>query len=352
MKNTMGLILLSAAIFFGCNDEKKSEEPSAGNASKADAKPSALGTMTDSRDGKNYSTIKIGDATWMATNLNYETEGSFCYNDDPASCEKHGRLYTFNAAKSACPDGWHLPIAREWRHFVEATKGQSLKTAEGWESGNGIDDIKFSVAPAGFRNSKGKYEIQGKRADFWSASADGSSKGKYWFLNYASERVNDNSYSKKGAMSVRCVQGPAPEDEAECGDPRDHGETWEIVKKAKYVTCAEAHDYGCGWHVEGLMATYLNKGESCSDLIIDGTPLSVDQLIDIQKVNDDAFRKILSNKNAVVYFDTTVFSTIVCAYYSNDAEDTIHNGSSDKEVCLPLARADQFLTSFAKDLLN
>ena len=35
-------------------------------------------------------------------NLNYEVEGSSCYNNDSTNCIKHGRLYTWEAAQQAC----------------------------------------------------------------------------------------------------------------------------------------------------------------------------------------------------------------------------------------------------------
>ncbi|MDR2692779.1 MAG: hypothetical protein LBB74_00995 [Chitinispirillales bacterium] len=41
-----------------------------------------------------------------AENLNINTgAGSMCYNDNNSYCDKYGRLYTWNAAKTVCPSG-------------------------------------------------------------------------------------------------------------------------------------------------------------------------------------------------------------------------------------------------------
>ena len=86
--------------------------------------------FTDSRDGKKYRTIQIGDQVWMAENLNYAMTNSKDYrtwNDSTKikcasakfdDCKTYGRLYTISAAKEACPSGWHLPSYDEWETLI------------------------------------------------------------------------------------------------------------------------------------------------------------------------------------------------------------------------------------------
>ncbi len=186
-----------------------SENISAGSVYDATAK-----TLKDLRDGKTYKTVTIGDQTWMAENLNYETENSYCYKDADSNCTKYGRLYTWAAAKTVCPEGWHLPDTKEWKTLFTAvggssTAGAKLKSQTGWTAYDGItneDSFGFSALPAGDRDYSGGYYDEGYYADFWSSTELFSYYAYYMFLGYSDDSAYLGNDSKNYGFSVRCVK--------------------------------------------------------------------------------------------------------------------------------------------------
>ena len=203
------------------------------------------GTMTDSRDGKTYKTVKIGNQTWMAENLNYDdsvtTESlideSWCYNNVAANCDVAGRLYSWRAAidiektscgngsiclttlpvQGICPEGWHLPDSTEWNTLFAAvggasTAGKMLRSQGGWNGDydgsivKGIDAYGFSALPAGHRYSNGFFSDEGRCARFWSASEEDYSNAYYVSLITSNEYVALDSYVKSKGHSVRCLK--------------------------------------------------------------------------------------------------------------------------------------------------
>lgn len=204
------------------------------------------GTLIDIRDGKVYSTIKIGNQWWMAENLNYETNNSFCYNNRTTYCITYGRLYNwaeamkidqrFNDEKwdgsdikhqGICPDGWHIPSDDEWK-IMEMYLGMNQGTvnAENWRGTYEGGSLKetgykhwnypntgatngsgFSALPGGDCWPNMEFHRMGFDAYFWTSS-------EYNNLFSWYRRLNNNyssiyryyGFSKKYGRSIRCVK--------------------------------------------------------------------------------------------------------------------------------------------------
>ncbi|MDR1829963.1 MAG: hypothetical protein LBQ76_04245 [Candidatus Fibromonas sp.] len=174
---------------------------------------------------KTYKTVKIGEQVWFAENLNYDAEGSKCYDNNPDNCTKYGRLYNWKMAMTICPDGWRLPSNEDWdkllrfaydntdakNPYYSPTAGKFLKAASGWDNhkgkGNGTDDFGFSALPGGACNSDSNSDCDfiGYRGLWWSATE--GSVGYYAYyrnLEYYGPYNTADSISR--LFSVRCLQ--------------------------------------------------------------------------------------------------------------------------------------------------
>jgi uncharacterized protein (TIGR02145 family) len=168
-------------------------------------------SFTDPRDKQAYRTVRIGDLTWMAENLNFQTDNSWCYDNDESNCQKHGRLYDWHTAITACPTGWHLPTRDDWNDLVKAAggdvAGMRLKSTTGWNrDGNGTDYFGFSALPGGFRSADYDFSYIGVGGFWWSATEDDANDAWYRIMGSGSSNSSESSIHKGDALSVRCVR--------------------------------------------------------------------------------------------------------------------------------------------------
>ena len=209
------------------------------------------GTLTDSRDGRTYKTVKIGQQIWMAENLNYSDsinypsmlERNWCYNNNLDNCAKFGRLYTWSAAmdsvgtfssngkgcgngdtcsptfpvRGICPEGWHLPTFAEWRTLYYLAMGSSpyAMQAKGISNWSKATDIYgFSAIPVGYRRvGSGDFINFGYNAYFWSADESfGRDKNNFAFnlrLQTSEVNINYGYGDKNNGFNVRCLKDGA-----------------------------------------------------------------------------------------------------------------------------------------------
>lgn len=182
--------------------------------------PVTYGTLTDSRDGKTYKTVVIGEKEWMAENLNFykSTDGSvvmdssFCYDDLPSNCEKYGRLYQEFDAAEACPEGWSMPTEIDWFDFTRVLKNEFpdknlnevTRATSGWDDEWKSNNASgFSAVAAGMRNSEGDYVDEEYRAYFWG---DKGMVYYAWTLGWLSEFTAGSRIYAYYAYSLRCVK--------------------------------------------------------------------------------------------------------------------------------------------------
>ena len=171
-------------------------------------------TMTDPRDGKKYRTVKIGEQTWMAENLDAKAKNSWCYLGKADLCKKYRRLYDWEAAKDACPAGWHLPSKEDFETLVaavggESTAGDKLKAASGWvkqKKSDGTEKSGFDARPAGYRFHNGFYSQEGRNVYFWSGTETSADTAYYMSLSYDFGGSFLGAGVKTYGFSVRCVK--------------------------------------------------------------------------------------------------------------------------------------------------
>jgi uncharacterized protein (TIGR02145 family) len=171
--------------------------------------------FTDSRDGQTYGVAIIDGKAWMAENLNYETDRSWCYDNMESNCIEYGRLYDWAMAKTVCPSGWKLPDTADWNRLVEFAGGQyiagkKLKAQnDDWYSfsDNVTDDFGFSALPGGYReDSEGIFSFAGSNGYWWTATEGSDGKAYRRGMDYRYDNVDESNFYKTNGYSVRCIK--------------------------------------------------------------------------------------------------------------------------------------------------
>lgn len=262
------IVTFALVALCGCdNNEYYRTNPATAEKSEEVFNPANIeyGSLIDSRDGQKYKTVKIGDRWWLAKNLNYAADSSYCYNDEPDSCAIYGRLYPWTVAmqldtiynklnvtytetikgahQGICPDGWHIPSEEEWNEMIDYADSHngnegasaSLRAKYSWIPDEEyeikyIDRFGFAGLAAGARAEKEMREFDcgyhtgyndniycgiGNEAFFWTSTEltdyrNSSEHALYFFLHGLENggfRTSDwGEFTKRAALSVRCVK--------------------------------------------------------------------------------------------------------------------------------------------------
>jgi uncharacterized protein (TIGR02145 family) len=212
------------------------------------------GTVSD-KDGNVYSTVTIGTQVWMAENLAYlpsvspSSSGSqtspyyyvYGYEGTSVSSAKatenystYGVLYNWQAATSACPDGWHLPTDEEWAELenyladngynYDGTTGggrdkiaKAMASDHGWIVSSNTGAVgntdypdkrnasDFTALPGGYRGYDDFYYV-GNYGLWWSATEGDATFAWSHNIGYNGAYVSLGDSGKEGGFSVRCVK--------------------------------------------------------------------------------------------------------------------------------------------------
>jgi uncharacterized protein (TIGR02145 family) len=185
-------------------------------------------TITDSRDGQKYNYTTIRDQYWMTENMRYNIAGSKWNPANPDTL--FGRLYNWEQATKACPDGWVLISSPDWivlessvttgslqddlfkKEKFRGNNVQALKSKNYWDT-SGTDSLGMNFLPAGGTNGYNQFWGLGELAFFWTATPH--IKNGNLYTGFANYRYIDNDsvgvYSdghkkERFYFSCRCVQ--------------------------------------------------------------------------------------------------------------------------------------------------
>ena len=181
------------------------------------------GIFRDTRSEIDYIYNKIGSTDWMCTNLQWDEVG-ISYHDCEVMDELFGRLYDWEAAQIACPEGWRLPTVEDWKAICDGdftgAAGRLMVDAyfneekmwDYWPKVKITNETLISALPVGYATVSDddvSFIGAGNYATFWTSeeSSLDSGQGIYVYLNDETPDVMSASADKSHfAASVRCIR--------------------------------------------------------------------------------------------------------------------------------------------------
>jgi len=178
------------------------------------------GTFKDSRNGQTYKWVRLKDGKkWMAQNLNYKTNDSWWYKNDKSNGTKYGRLYTWKAAKKACPSGWRLPSDDEWWKMA-SYYGKAYNSRNGQEinkKGNAGEMVYKALIQEGHSgffallggarySTNDNFKGLDSNGDYWSGDEKSSLNAYSYNFRDSFNSLRRNEHDKNWAFSCRCIQ--------------------------------------------------------------------------------------------------------------------------------------------------
>ncbi|NNE55805.1 MAG: hypothetical protein HKN32_07290 [Flavobacteriales bacterium] len=163
-------------------------------------------TTVDPRDGQSYPIVQLGGLYWFAANLNFETQGSDCYEDDLIKCGDWGRLYPLEEIHTACPEGWRLPSTEDWdilKEIIEENGVQALYKPDHWKNNEEASNSSgLSLVPSGFKHKR-KFQLQYINSTIWFN--ENTNQGSHWHFHTDGNNNADPFYfhTHDGEVFVR-----------------------------------------------------------------------------------------------------------------------------------------------------
>jgi uncharacterized protein (TIGR02145 family) len=170
-------------------------------------------TFTDPRDNESYGVVEVSGLIWMTENLRYAARKSVCYDNDEDNCRILGRLYSWEVALQACPDGWHLATEYEWQ-LVELSLGVPFEELEanrerGEPAGEQLKvsgDHALRFPYAGYADPEHDFQRKGEATAIWTANEADFNHAWHRDLDVSRTGIYRSRVYKPWLLSVRCVR--------------------------------------------------------------------------------------------------------------------------------------------------